>query len=760
MKIKNQYIDLILIIAFTALSMIILNIDLLNQNEWLKVALSIPIIFFFTGYGIISVLFPQRKDLNLVIRLILSLVISVAIIPFYGFFITYDPFKIFTNYFIIFPGFLTIILLIATYIRRYRKIEYIKKGGSKETEHLHVYRLKHGFKDLFITGFLTIVSLLIIYTPFELIELIPFLLLTFILPGYSLTALLFWDMRDLSFIKKLILSLGLSIVLVLIMGVFSEFIYNIPSKTTFLIIALLTIVFLILAGLRRRKKLKEDSKFIREVEKPREHEKIFVRKVRKDSKRGKIPGKDIKISKSNKDLNILVLFLLLAVVFITISPLSQTVFRSIFVIPLILLLPGYALLTIIFPKTMVSSKNRLKIVQVLLAGILLSLLITLGIGVLVFIAPCPISSQLCIGLLIIVTATLIGIAYLRRRRLSRMKIIKSEISQKRGKEEVIDETVKLRHLAQKESVTPDSVQPEAWPKGKKESKPKLYSGRFKFLANDLIIILLFTFLTTIFVTVPVLNGTVIKTVLELIFILFIPGYSLIAALFPRKQDLDGIERVALSFGLSIAITPLIGLILNYTSFEIRLDPILIVLSLLSFILIVVAFLRRRRIPDQEKFKLNLGVHFHNLKSSFDQEKKLDKILSIILIISIILAISATIYIIVTPKEGEKFTEFYILGAGGKASDYPTNLTIGQSGTIIVGIVNHEYSNVTYNLLVKFNGTTVTSKNITLTNGQKWEEPLTFNASTLGKNQKLELLLYKLPDQDKAYRSLHLWVDVV
>jgi uncharacterized membrane protein len=63
--------------------------------------------------------------------------------------------------------------------------------------------------------------------------------------------------------------------------------------------------------------------------------------------------------------------------------------------------------------------------------------------------------------------------------------------------------------------------------------------------------------------------------------LFLPGYALIATLFPRKGDLDGIERIALSFGLSIAITPLLGLGLNYTPFGIRLTPILIVIRYLQ-----------------------------------------------------------------------------------------------------------------------------------------------------------------------------------
>ena len=39
----------------------------------------------------------------------------------------------------------------------------------------------------------------------------------------------------------------------------------------------------------------------------------------------------------------------------------------------------------------------------------------------------------------------------------------------------------------------------------------------------------------------------------------------------------------------------------------------------------------------------------------------------------------TAYVIITPKEGEKFTEFYILGPNGTASDYPTELKVGEEG---------------------------------------------------------------------------------
>ena len=68
-----------------------------------------------------------------------------------------------------------------------------------------------------------------------------------------------------------------------------------------------------------------------------------------------------------------------------------------------------------------------------------------------------------------------------------------------------------------------------------------------------------------------------------------------------------------------------------------------------------------------------------------------------------LAITLTVYVIAVPKEGEKFTEFYILGPGGKTEDYPTNLAVGEEGKVIIGVVNHEYAPATYELEVWFGG---------------------------------------------------------
>jgi uncharacterized membrane protein len=64
---------------------------------------------------------------------------------------------------------------------------------------------------------------------------------------------------------------------------------------------------------------------------------------------------------------------------------------------------------------------------------------------------------------------------------------------------------------------------------------------------------------------------VLRIILGLPLVLFFPGFALITALFPRKESLSDIERLGLTFGLSLAVVPLIGLGLNYTPWGLRLN---------------------------------------------------------------------------------------------------------------------------------------------------------------------------------------------
>lgn len=94
----------------------------------------------------------------------------------------------------------------------------------------------------------------------------------------------------------------------------------------------------------------------------------------------------------------------------------------------------------------------------------------------------------------------------------------------------------------------------------------------------------------------------IRYVLGTIFVLWLPGYSLMKALFPTgvkngksSGNLDSIERVAISIGLSLALVPIVGLLLNYTPLGIRLNPIVLSLFALTAIFSTVAIVREHQI---------------------------------------------------------------------------------------------------------------------------------------------------------------------
>jgi len=287
----------------------------------------------------------------------------------------------------------------------------------------------------------------------------------------------------------------------------------------------------------------------------------------------------------------------------------------------------------------------------------------------------------------------------------------------------------------------------------------------KKIPSDLLIVIGLVLLTDIFVLAPGLNETILRNVLGLPLVLFLPGYTLIAALFPAKSDLDGIERTALSFGLSIAVVPLIGLGLNYTPFGIRPLPVLVSLSIFIFIMCWLAYTRRASLPETEAFEISFSAAALSLKNEIleKSESKLDRALTIILILSILMSVATLEYVILTPKEGEHFTEFYVLGPHGIADNYTTDYTLGQSGTMIVGVVNHEYRPVNYTMQVKLENQLLplpeNLQHITLDHNETWEETVTFTPPLVGQDMKLEFLLFNETDKTTPYRNLHLWINV-
>ena len=91
-----------------------------------------------------------------------------------------------------------------------------------------------------------------------------------------------------------------------------------------------------------------------------------------------------------------------------------------------------------------------------------------------------------------------------------------------------------------------------------------------------------------------------RHILGSIFVLWLPGYSLIKALFPTKK-MDNEERIALSVGMSLASVSIVGLLLNYTPWGIRTTSITLSLLALTITSATAALLRGRAcLPDTRK----------------------------------------------------------------------------------------------------------------------------------------------------------------
>ncbi|WAI00695.1 DUF1616 domain-containing protein [Methanogenium organophilum] len=303
--------------------------------------------------------------------------------------------------------------------------------------------------------------------------------------------------------------------------------------------------------------------------------------------------------------------------------------------------------------------------------------------------------------------------------------------------------------------------------------------------RDLVGILVWLGIAVLTVYVPYLNESPLRIVFALPVVLFIPGYALIAALFPGNEEIDTLERIALSFGLSIALVPLIGLALNYTPWGIRLDPIVISLVIFTVLMVLAAHYRRALLAPEERFSMPIWDWYTEAKSELfsEDQSSLDRALSYILIIAIVAAVVTTIYVIVVPKEGEHFTEFYILGEEGMAADYPDRFSVGTAQPVIIGVGNHEYKPVDYMIEVwEMNQEWIAEENrseiysmdlldrfpVSVAHNETTEIPYNFTVTDGGTN-RIQFLLFMdaVPDDsvsgaeriNASYQDLHLWVDV-
>ncbi len=98
--------------------------------------------------------------------------------------------------------------------------------------------------------------------------------------------------------------------------------------------------------------------------------------------------------------------------------------------------------------------------------------------------------------------------------------------------------------------------------------------------------------------------TILRYIFGSLFVLYLPGYVVVEALYPSERELSPLERLALSIGLSLAVVPLLGLLLNYTPWGIRLTPVAFTLFIFILVVAVVAAYRKTVVARLESELFN------------------------------------------------------------------------------------------------------------------------------------------------------------
>lgn len=240
---------------------------------------------------------------------------------------------------------------------------------------------------------------------------------------------------------------------------------------------------------------------------------------------------------------------------------------------------------------------------------------------------------------------------------------------------------------------------------------------------DLLGVLLLAAAAAVGILVVEVVWTPVRLALALPLVLLVPGYALVAALFPERGDetgFDTLERVVLAVGLSLVIVPIVAYIANFTPYGIRLAPVLVGVVAWTVVFALFGLLRRARRVPEDRYRLRWTAGDSTLPDLFTvQDRGLDSrrgpfepengrqlLLNVALVVSILAFVAAGAYMAVAAPslpDTEPHTEYYLVaenGSGELTTDaLPDDLEAGGTESIQVGIENHEGGTETYTTVV-------------------------------------------------------------
>jgi uncharacterized membrane protein len=252
-------------------------------------------------------------------------------------------------------------------------------------------------------------------------------------------------------------------------------------------------------------------------------------------------------------------------------------------------------------------------------------------------------------------------------------------------------------------------------------------------------------------------------------ICLLPGYLLISAIFPRKDDLSGRGRLLLSLGADLLLAVLMGLVLSFTPRGLHLASFAVVLSFLTLFFAVAAYVRWLKQPRRRRLAFDCSFSLRPIHlTGRSRSRKRGQMLAMLIVLIGAIVVSALAYGIInnritTNSTGANeslqhgLTEFYVLWPGG-GNGHLATVVVGSSSAGIAGIVNREDGPVNYTLQLALNNSTVLRKEIRLERNESWEGPLSYIFEAPG-IKSADVLLYRDENFEQPYREDHLVINV-
>jgi len=258
-------------------------------------------------------------------------------------------------------------------------------------------------------------------------------------------------------------------------------------------------------------------------------------------------------------------------------------------------------------------------------------------------------------------------------------------------------------------------------------------------------------------TISPLDGLVLAAA-AIPFLLFVPGYALIAALFPDRESafqqhrLIGLERLLYAVVASICLAVVVGVNLDFTGWPIRPVPVVSVLAAVTVVSTLVALYRR---ISSESEQTKTAVQFNSGSTSTAQASGGVQLGSIVVVLAVMITLVGVTFVAAQPQRGEVYTEFGLLTENNgtlQADGYPAEMSLGESSDLYFTVTNRERQQTNYIVVVQLTRTAPTGDVIekarldtyteTTAPGETWRQGHTVTPVLEGERLRLTYLLYR------------------